>query len=350
MKVHFTAALIVVLTLCAASIARAGSTGIFVEPNKNATDLGYNSELVREQVGAAIESELHVGDQIEFLSAMADANSIGSAGIGVDYVSNPDVFVVGVSLGNGFKETLSKSSEGSVTDGLLPKDGVVFHTSMMVGFNLASVVDDDRFASRLTLFLNGAQAGVPTPDPSYHSRSTQLGAHLQLSAVKPIKGFWLEWGGVDITSGVRAASYRMKMNSEIPIDARAGDFTLTWRATGRYDVNSYSMTIPFEVSTNARLGPVAFFVGTGVDTSIVNVSTSDAELSGNIVGKLVGDTEEVHLGTASVGINNESKGSLFDLRVFGGPQLSVGAAKVYGHANYSILGGVGGHVGLRLSH
>ena len=98
--------------------------GIFVIPNENADKLGLNSEDVRFQVGTAIGNELHVGDQLPFLSAMATAGALSSAGMGVDYTASPERYIFGFSLGGASVPSkgdgITATTDASVSGEVLP--------------------------------------------------------------------------------------------------------------------------------------------------------------------------------------------------------------------------------------
>jgi hypothetical protein len=353
MAMMFGRAVLAMLLLMTSSAAYAVD-GIFVIPNDNADKLGLNSEDVRTQVGTAIGNELHVGDQLPFLSAMATAADLSSAGMGVDYTATQERFIFGFSLGGASVvsdgEVATMTTDVSVSGDVLPDDGQAVHATLMVGANLGGFLPETNYASRLTVFFNVLQADVPTPDSSYSANATTLGLHTQLKLVRPRSVGWSAWGGLDFTTGIRVGQYRMKMAEELPVEVDAGLVMITWRSVGKYDVTANNVTIPFELSTSARLGPIGLFGGTAFDLSLLSNATSEASLSGNIVAQYVGETQEVPLGKATVALSNQASGRSMTGRLFGGVTLEMDPATIVTQVNYGIGAGFGAHIGMRVSY
>jgi hypothetical protein len=81
--------------------SEAAAQELVVETNDNAQQLGIDSAALSAEMSSAISSEMHLEEQEDFLGWMANANAMAIKGMGVDYASNPNKFVVGAGIGTG---------------------------------------------------------------------------------------------------------------------------------------------------------------------------------------------------------------------------------------------------------
>ncbi len=299
---------------------------------------GLESEQVEENFGAGLDEDLHLIDQLDYLEDMAIAAALSSHGMGVDYASNPQHFVLGGSMGSAVSGAGARFGRG---DEFLPQGGFAFQVSAMGGLNLGALAPDDSVLRRFVIYGNGM--ALDTQGERFDGRLQNYGGHLQVQLVAPRIGTAVEWGGLALTGGFEFSHYRMVLSQSLPLSQGA----LTWKATGGYEIESTSMTVPVELSTNVRLAFLTLYVGVGQDFLNSTSVQSNIELTGPITTTVGGN--EVTVANLKVA-HADGVTSLQPLpRGFAGVQMNLMMLKVYGHLNATVDGGFGGHVGLRLA-
>ncbi|NOY28570.1 MAG: hypothetical protein GXP62_22170 [Oligoflexia bacterium] len=304
-----------------------------------ADQLGLNAAALEADLNQQMGGQLKLGSQQEFLSQMGAANIMAAKGMGADYASNPQRFVLGGGFGTAVSAAGARFGRGA--EGL-PAGGFAFQASLLAGVNLGILSGNDSFLRRFMLYANGLLAET-NPDP-FHASATNLGAHLQFKLVRPKDHSGLfEWGGLDVTSGYEYSNYRLSLSQEFPIQADS----LTWNATGNLGIGTDSTSIPIELSTNLRVFILSAYLGAAVDVSPTALSTSEISLGGPVVVDYSGATENI--GTASVSLTDQGGASGTTGRLFGGAQVNILFVKVYAHLNVGLDQSFGGHLGLRLA-
>lgn len=313
-----------------------------IEPSR-AQQYGLDPDEVQEQLDAVLRRNLHLDTLQPFMDSMANAAAMSSKGMGVDYASNVDNFVLGVSLGSGVQDTGVRFSRGSDT---LPVGGFAAQFSVMAGANLGALIgaDDDDFTRRLLIYVNGMSLRAPS-EAAFEDSMLQLGAHAQLRVINPVHVGFAEWGGLALTVGWERSQYELALARPLPLSTDVRGHHVTWKAGGTYTVGSAVDALPIEVSTNGRLAFLTLFAGAGVDLN-AGRSRASATLAGPVTVR--GNGEDVLLGNAEV--TGRATGIADDLvpRAFGGAQLELFVLKVYGHLNVGANGAIGGHTGVRL--
>jgi len=292
---------------------------------------------------ATIGDDLNLVDQVEFLNAMADAALLASKGMGVDYASNPGLFVVGGSFGSAVDSAgFAFGRKGKE----LPDSGFSLQASAMAGINLG-LGSTEGLLNRSRLYANWMT--FETQGESFGTSVSNHGVHLQVQLIKNRQLVAAEWGGLAFTTGYELARYTLSLNSVLPIEAADQDLTLEWDATGTYQVSSTVRTIPFELSTNLRLLAFTVFGGVGLDLVNEGVSISEASLGGDVFASGGGLSERLSVGSATVSMTEQGAVSTPSTRIFAGAQMDVMMVKIYGHANIGFNDNFGGHVGLRVA-
>ena len=95
-----------------------------------AAALGIDVAALEQQLNAEAATAFNLADPTTFMDSMANAASISSKGMGVDYASNFDTFVVGGSLGSSVH---SSGFRFGRSDEALPPGGFAFMVSAMAG-------------------------------------------------------------------------------------------------------------------------------------------------------------------------------------------------------------------------
>jgi hypothetical protein len=324
-----------------------GSTAVAqdISVTWNNAPKGVDTASLESGLKGSIGSELALEGMSELLSSMANAAAISSSGIGVDYVSNPRVFVFGASMGAAGDGTGFPPDAG---DAAMPSAGFASTASMMVGANLGALTLGKGPLSRFRIYAHGLTRTTGLAG-GLETRLDNYGGHLQVAAIKPrrIGLGTLEWGGLSLTTGYEKTIVGLSLTSDEALDigADVGDMTIGWDATGTVDVTSTVHTIPFEMSTNLRVLMFAVYGGAAFDITPSD-ATASLSLSGPI--SLTGDNPS-EIGVASVSFTESASGAPSQQRLFAGAQLDLPILKLYTQANLGLNGASGFHMGARAS-
>jgi hypothetical protein len=334
-------ALLSVLVGLVASPALAQDLQIEIDEQK-AEQFNIDVASIETQMEAQAGEALNYVDPQGFMDSMASAAGIAAKGMGVDYASNPQKFVVGGGLG---ASTHSAGFSFKRGDTAMPENGFATMLSLMAGLNLGIASGKKSFLRRTVVYVNGMALDMPS-DREFGGSMYNIGAHLQVKLVKGPNAKVTEWGGLDLTTGFERSSYKLTLERDLPISAPVDDVDLTWTATGTYEVGSTVDSIPVELSTNVRVLVVTAFLGAAVDIQTAN-SSSNAGLAGPISAAYRGQREDI--GSASLTMAFDGAADPVVPRAFVGAQVNVLMMKVYGHLNAGLNGSVGGHIGARVA-
>jgi hypothetical protein len=312
--------------------------GLAQELQLTIVDPRVDEAALRAKLNGVVSDDLRLSSQQSFPTQMAEATAFSTKGMGVDYASSPEKVVFGASVGSAVYGSGFAFGRG---EDLLPTGGFAFALSAMAGVNLGIAAPDDSPARRFTLYGNG-MTGRTTREP-FGADFTNLGVHLQIALVKPISAGAAGWGGIALTLGYERTRYALELRDELELEADAA----TWSPTGTYRVEAFDNTLPLELSTNMRAGPVGLFGGVGLDARPAARVESSVALTGPVSAQVDGANRQV--GTATLSDSFTLDGNAATLRFFVGPQLHLGPVKVYGHLNLAGDGKVGGHTGLRVA-
>jgi hypothetical protein len=327
-----------------AAASRAQTVDIDLDPAKTAA-VGLDSAGLEAELSALISDKLYTGDTDAYVAKYANASALAIKGMGVDYASNPKKFVIGASIGpavSGVPFSLTRGPDA------LPEGGFAFMAAAHAGINLGLLVPGDTKSplDHVMVYVNG-MAFNPPAQREFQASMYNLGAHLQISVGGPVEvSKVVEWGGIAITGGYELSSYKLSLASALPLTQQVDLATVTWTATGTYDLGATATTIPIELSTNLRLAVLTPYIGGAIDLNTAQAS-SLASLSGPITASAAGVTEA--LGSASVSIDGAGAADPVVPRVFGGLQLNISAFKIYGHVNVGFNDSFGAHVGTRVA-
>jgi hypothetical protein len=149
---------------------------------------------------------------------------------------------------------------------------------------------------------------------------------------------------LDLTSGYEQSHYHMALSQTLPLSAS----DLHWKASGSFDVDTSSATVPVELSTNLRVLVATLYGGVGLDIRGQSKATTDAELGGPLTVSF--ENTEQNLGTVTASLRSTGYAEAYAPRLFGGVQLNILMVKVYGHVNWGVAeNSFGGHLGVRVS-
>lgn len=331
--------MLLLLALCASS-ARAAAPNVTVDITlpAQAQQAGVDEAALEQGMADAIANELHTVDLGAYMDQMASANLLSARGIGADYASDMQRFVVGGGVGtavNGAGLALTAGDQ-------LPDTGFALQIGAMAGVNLGALSPPESALRRLRVYVNGMTATTQR-DP-LSATFLNYGAHLQLQLIKGgAKTSGIRWGGVDVTSGYEYSSYTLQLQKAYPISSDG----LTWSATGDITMRAVGQGVPIEVSTNLHLFVVTAFVGAAGDYTLSGTADGQIGVSGPIEFSYGGQTTAV--GSAAATVSQTGTASGFTPRAFVGVQADIVMVKVYGQLNVTLDRSVGGHAGVRVS-
>lgn len=333
------------MVVLALSVAAFGQTVVqFDIDEQRAAELGLDGAAIRDALAERINDEFNLPDIDAFLDAFARAAAMSAKGMGVDYASNADKFVVGAAMGaavSGRPLTFDRGEE-------VPESGFAAMTAIHGGLNLGVFGSGDpNFLDRIRVYASGLGFRTPS-DRALRGRMLNIGFHGQLELVTPKEmGKLAEWGGLALTTGFEHASYEIELSGELPISHTVQGAQLTWVASGAYAIRTSATTIPLELSTNIRFVPLTAFGGVGWDFDIASAST-DASLSGDVNAAVGGGSEDIGSGTVSFD-SPEGQGNPYQVRGFFGAQVALYAFKLFGQLNFGANQTYGGYAGFRVA-
>ncbi|MCP4809201.1 MAG: hypothetical protein GY913_12700 [Proteobacteria bacterium] len=300
---------------------------------------GIDPTEFENELAATIESELRLGDQSAYLEQMARAALLSSKGMGVDYATNPQKFVIGGSVGSAVNASGARFGKGGDT---LPTGGFAFQASGIAGLNLGAFAEEDSFARRFLVYGNGMV--LETNGEPFAGDLLNYGGHIQFKIIKSRNEAMAEWGGLDLTAGYEYSAYTLSATKGLPIESSG----TTWDATGTYTITSTTWSVPVELSTNIRVAFWTLFGGVAYDAYQNGSASSTIGLDGDITTKVQG--QSMRLGSAGVTYGESAALPEFGLpRAFVGTQINIFPVKIYGHMNMALDEGFGGHAGVRVA-
>ena len=299
--------------------------------------------------------DLPNADVSTYLDGMSNANVVASKGIGVDYASEIDLFVVGAGAGVG-----ADLGDGSISDIDAEKvRGFGLATALMAGVNLSMFkLPQVGFIdfNKMKLFVNYMSMSQKFADDKMDFDSTTLGFHLQYNLVEGIDvvpGYMLRWTGVDITAGYEMNSMELKYTHT---ENKTGSYTDSG-VTTNYNlsgnaviaVDSSTHSIPVEVSTGVRLlYLLSLYGGLGAD---FNFGESTATVTDSITGTAtpsVGGVTATLDPSINVGQKGEPKSMMG--RAFIGTMFNFWLVKINIHVNKGLGNDTfGANVGMRVA-
>lgn len=325
-----------------------GLLGGFAVPQELKTEI----DTMLRQVQNEVNSKLPEADQSTYLKGMSNAGVMSTKGLGVDYASAPDIFVVGAGIGvgadvgnNTFSDLVSGNVEAEQIRGVGLQGSVMAGVNLGV-FNLPKIWVID--LSRITTFLNFFTYDLPS-GKDYGGSLTNFGFHLQYQLTDGLKlPFHLfRWGGVFITTGLDYSSMKLSFtktfnqtkqttyNGTFPYNNLNLNANFNGTATAGAEVNI--KTIPIELSSHVQLLHVlTIFGGLAADINF-GEAKSLAAVNGTVT---VSDTPNGYLNgfNASAGLNLGDKGSPTTIngRWFIGTQLNITLLKLFAQLNSGI--------------
>ncbi len=327
------------LFFCSVSI----QAGLFQITNRTGT-CSVACDVLENQVN----SNLPEADQSNYLQGMANSSVISQKGLGASYGTNIEFIEVGFTGALG--ADLGNNSTGDLIGGDVDYNQV---RGIGIGGAVSLGLKGSLFGSKFGPFdmsrtsFYGYFLNMDPPDTDgLGGETTSLGFHVQYKIIPEVSlgpGL-LSWGGVDFTFGFERASMSLQfietLNETVSESGATASFT--GQATVGADVTTY--TIPFELSTNARLFYVfSTFAGLGADLSFGKAKS---------IATLTGDVSVTGGGTgdAQLDLGTEESPDTFAFRGFIGIQANLTALNTFLLVNKGFTNGtLGLALGVRLA-
>ena len=326
--------LVLTITAAASSAARADSSAdttiVLNQAGQDlAADLGIDVPALEQKISDGVEAALGVSAVGDFLKSFSNATSFSNRGVGVDYASNSERAIIGIA-GN--------VSLATDLDGDLPAIGAALNLTLMAGLNLRRWNHPE-----LTVYANTFYRGAESDN--LHGSIVSVGGHLQYKMFTPTQGWknlLVQWGGIDFTSGLELAHWGFGLRGDISTDFDvtndAGDMTTTITAAtgGRIDLSSTTVTVPVEVTTNARLLYIlSAYTGFGLDFQ-AGSSKLDLGVSGSLTGTRPGMTTPETIGSIEISGEGSHGPSLAGWHALLGLQANIWRAKLFLQTTFSL--------------
>jgi hypothetical protein len=338
------------LALALSQVAHAGTINLAFDIDPDlAAEAGVDPDEVNQELRGATSTSLKFDGLKEYLAQMANANSLATQGMGADYATNPQRFVVGASIGTA---ACGNGLDFVNTGDQLPETGFAAEASGMAGLNLGVLSKDESFLRRFVVSVNGMYA--TGQNQVFDWEIFNYGGHLQFKLIRPGHKGIIEWGGLDLTGGYQKAYYQLALSAGYPIAVDS----FRWDASGDLTITSSVTTIPLEVSTNLRVTVFTVFGGLGLDLRPEGEADGKVGLGGDLYAENPSTGKEMKIGTGSASASETSPANSTAPRVFFGAQINILPLKIYAQANVGLerfttqspVGdSFGGQVGVRVA-
>lgn len=306
-----------------------------------------------------VNSNLPNADASTYLNGMSDAAILTTKGLGTDYASNMDLFVIGGGVGAGLD--LPGTGFSDVFSGKVNSQnfrGIGLQTSFMAGLQLGvfhfPVFWEYFDLNKMSVYLNAMSLDLPKFKEGFSGKLSNFGFHLQYKVMQPISfgTFLFSWGGVDFTTGFETSTLTIKYartdtitQSSVVAVPVAGLGTVNdtvntnITANSQVGANVSSTTIPLEISTNIRFlylfslfGGLAMDINSGSSSALAAVNTNLTVTDTRSI--LTGANAVTSSGSLDLGQSGKPTGSNF--RWFSGLQLNLTIVKLYLQLNKAV--------------
>ncbi len=305
---------------------------------------GLDLATLTAEVENDINSDLPDADASSYLKGMANASVYANKGLGTDYASGMDLFVVGLGVGVGLD--VGKNSFSDLIGGDVDAEqfrGFGLAGGVIVGGNLG-IMPFEKFLGlkmdRVNLYLHFFTLDENFDELTFDFKS--IGAHLQYQIINeaniiPLK--ILRWDGVRVTLGYEYTKLSAVLTQTYTDEAYTGSYggiNYSAAPTGTFQIGADVAThsIPIEISTGLQWAYICTtYLGLGVD---MNFGSAKAIANGSAGGTITiaGDSDSTITGALDLG--QEGDPSSMTTRAFVGQQFNLSIAKIGVHLNKGI--------------
>lgn len=205
------------------------------------------------------------------MQGMANSSVMAGKGIGSDYASRMQVFMIGAGVGVGADLEKDKQTDSDLS-------GVGVQGGIVIGTNLGWM-DTEKilglYTDRLNLYANylgynlDRKMGTGDKD-SIDAKLKSFGFHASYDLVKPKGSNLLRWGGIKVHTGYEynttKVTFASTLNEQVNTTVSGANVSGTITGRPKASINVATQSIPVEVSTNVQLlYLVSLYTGLGVD-------------------------------------------------------------------------------------
>jgi hypothetical protein len=317
-------------------------------------------DLQVAELQSDINDELPNDTPGEMMKGMANSSVLAGKGIGSDYASYMDVFLVGVGLGLAADFEKPNDVESNYS-------GVGVAPGFVVGANLRKMgvgTFAGLDASRVNTYFNFMKLGITRDlednggvNSEGRLDSLSLGLHFRYDWVPGNNNSNFRWGGLKLHWGYEFNQsnivYEQDLDKSINVIDDVAD--LNGRLTGRpkYQIETQTHSIPLEISTDVRMFEfLSAYGGLGTDISYGKAKGSgilDGTVSPIVCTNsgLCGGGTVIQL-QAQANLDAEGKVNPIMLRGFTGLQINIPYVRIFAQID-KVFGTelLGGTVGIR---
>lgn len=337
----------ILLTLGLGLYAADSSAQIFKLKFDSTGNAAIDSFIAAEikKVEDDINKDLPNGQPKRLMEGMANSSVMAGKGIGSDYASNMDVFLIGAGIGAGADLEKDKTSKSDLS-------GIGIAPGVVIGANL-SFMDTARIlgmdTNRLNMYVNfmsyghEQQLGDKGKETDIEADMTAMGVHFRYDWIKGRGSKLLGWGGVKFHFGYEYNKTELQFSNKLneAITASSGGATINDTIKGNPKatilVNTHS--IPIELSTDVQLLYIlSLYGGVGAD---YNMGTAKGKGDLNSPPDSITCTGGICGGGTNVTVrpeaNIDAKGSVnpFLFRGFAGLQVNLPFIRIFGQVDKS---------------
>lgn len=297
-------------------------------------------------------------DPKRLMQGMANSSVMAGKGIGSDYASNMDVFLLGAGVGVGADLEKDKETDSDLS-GAGIQGGIILGTSL-------AWMDTEKIlgleTNKLSVYVNylGYNLDQKMGDEDKDSIEANLksfGVHFRYNWVNGAGNKLFGWGGIKVHTGYEYNSTKLAFSSSISEDinedlgGQTASGTITGKPKATIDVATQS--IPVEISTDVQLFYIlSLYTGLGVDFNFgkakgagdLNASPTSVNYSGN-----GGDPNNNPTVQAEANIDGSGSVDSVLTRGFAGVQVNLPFIRIFGQVDKAFGNDlIGATAGVRL--
>jgi hypothetical protein len=289
-----------------------------------------------------INKDFPSGTPDRLMEGMANSSVMAAKGIGTDYASNMDVFLIGAGVGVGadLEKPAGTDSEFS---------GVGVAPGLVVGLNLG-FIDRSSFLGmdpkRLNIYFNFMSYNYQKKFENDGKNSEagldllSFGSHIRYNWIKPRGNRLLGWGGVKVNLGFEYNKTEINFKTEIneTVDTTSStneDINGTLTGTPEASILASTTSIPLALSTDVQIlyflsvytgAAVDYNMGTAKGKGNLNANESDLTCTGGAACGGAGRTISVQ---PTANLNTSAKVDPFLTRGFVGVQANLPWTRIF---------------------
>lgn len=305
----------------------------------NAAFVSFVNEELRK-IENDINKDLPNAQTGRLMEGMANTSVLSTKGIGTDYASNMDVFLIGAGLGVGLDYEKAQGTDSDFSGAGVASGIVIGSTLNFLGYDRTNIYFNFMNYNHKQTLNNKVNE-----KSSLELGMFTIGAHIRYQMVSPVGGKLLGWGGVKFHTGYDYNSTKLTFKNQLSESVNTTSATneniagtINGNPVAEIDVATH--TIPIELSTDVQiLYVLSLYGGFGMDINF-GQAKGKADLNAdestiNCTGGACGGGNNVQV-QASANLDGKGDVASYFLRGFGGVQLNLPFFRVYAQVNKPI--------------